>query len=158
LKERKNRSRKAVSVVIATVILVSVTIALAFVAAYWISGIVKHYIKFEKIEIQSGICTWHSNATYWKITVKLKNTGTAKATLISGFINDVEIATYYQDSVVASSASTNMSTSTSLNSGASIKINIYLDEGYASLSSRTTVNIKIHCAGGREYIIPIELV
>jgi FlaG/FlaF family flagellin (archaellin) len=158
LKIRKNRGRKADSTVIATVILVSVTIVLAFVAAFWISGITEQNMKFRNVGVVSAVCTWEPNDTYWKITMKLKNAGTATATLTCGFINDVEIDKYTMDSVAAGSTSTNMTTSTSLGSGARVTINIYIDEGYASLSSRTTVNIKIHCAGGMEIIKPIELI
>jgi hypothetical protein len=50
-----------------------------------------------------------------------------------------------------------MTTSTTLTSGASITVNIYIDQGYASLSTRTVVNIMIRCAGGAEYFKPIEL-
>ena len=158
MKIRKNRSRKADSTVIATVILVSVTIALAFVAAFWISGLTEQNMKFQKVGIVSAVCTWEPNDTYWKIKLRLKNTGTATATLTCGFINDVEIENYTMDSVAAGSTSTNMTTSTSLGSGASVIINIYIDQGYASLSTLTTVNIKIHCAGGMEIIKPIELI
>jgi FlaG/FlaF family flagellin (archaellin) len=152
------RGRKADSTVIASVILVTVTIVLAFVVAYWIRGVTDHYAKFEKVEMQSAVCTWDSNATCWRITLRLKNAGTAQATLMGAFINDVEIAAYDQDSVVDGSTSTNMTKSTPLSSGASVTINVYIDQGYASLSSRTVVNVKIHCAGGAEYIKSIELV
>ena len=152
------RSRKADSTVIATVILVSVTVTLAFFVAYWIAGTTGNYLKYEKVGMQSGVCTWDSNATCWKIALRLENTGTARSTLMGAFINDVEVENYGQDSVAAGSTSTNMTTSTSLESGASVTINIYIDQGYATLSPRTVVNIKIHCAGGAEYIKPIELV
>jgi FlaG/FlaF family flagellin (archaellin) len=158
LKIRKNRGRKADSTVIATVILVSVTIVLAFVAAFWISGLTEQNMKFQKVGVVSAVCTWEPTDTYWKITLRLKNAGTATATMTSGFINDVEIENYTMDSVAAGSTSTNMTTSTSLGSGASVTINIYIDQGYASLSTLTTVNIKIHCAGGMEIIKPIELI
>ena len=158
MKITKSRGRKADSTVIATVILVSVTIVLAFVAAFWISGLTERNMKFQKVGIVSAVCTWEPNDTYWKITLRLKNTGTATATLTCGFINDVEIENYTMDSVAAGSTSTNMTTSTLLGSGASVIINIYIDQGYASLSTLTTVNIKIHCAGGMEIIKPIELI
>jgi hypothetical protein len=158
LKVSKIRGRNAFSTVISTVILVTVTIALAFIVAYWITGITEHYIKFEKVEIQSGFCIWDSDATYWKITLKLKNTGTATTTLEGVSINDAEVANYDLDSAVVNSTSTNMTASTSLESGASVTINVYIDQGYASLSACTTVNVKIICADGMEFIKTIELV
>ncbi|MBA7689727.1 hypothetical protein ES703_98237 [subsurface metagenome] len=46
--------RRAVSPVIATVILVAVTITVAVAVSYWMSNITGQYTSFEKIEIQSG--------------------------------------------------------------------------------------------------------
>jgi hypothetical protein len=37
-------------------------------------------------------------------------------------------------------------------------INIYVDMGYATLSAGTTINIKVHSAGGMDYIKLIVLV
>jgi FlaG/FlaF family flagellin (archaellin) len=64
-----------VSPVIATVILVAVAITVAVAVAYWMGGIAGQYTKFEKVEIQSAVCT--NNGTFWTIEMKLKNTGTA---------------------------------------------------------------------------------
>jgi FlaG/FlaF family flagellin (archaellin) len=151
------RRRKATSVVIASVILVTVTIILAIVVANWTGGISKQYTKYEKIEIQGATCTWNVTDTHWKITLKLKNAGSSSSTLVSAFINDDEIQTYGQDSPSSGSTSTNMTTSTTLTSGASTTVNAYIDQGYATLSTRTIVNVRIHCAGGAEYVKPIEL-
>ncbi len=155
---RKIRSRKAVSPVIATVILVAVAITVAVAVSYWMGGITSQYTTFEKVEIQAGVCTWNATG-FWKITLKLKNSGTATATLNSIFINDIEANTYGQDSASgANEVATNMTTSASITSGASTLVNIYIDMGYASLSAGTTVNIKVHSAGGMDYIKLIELV
>lgn len=139
-------------------ILVAVTIALAFIVAYWSVGITELYLGFKKVEIQSGFCVWDSDATYWKITLKLKNTGAATATLEAVSVNDVEVADYDLDSVDVNSTSTNMTASTPLESGASVTINVYIDQGYTSLSAGTMVNVKIHYADGMECIMTIELI
>ncbi len=148
------------SPVIATVILVAVAITVAVAVAYWMGGIAGQYTKFEKVEIQTGVCTWDVAGTYWQIELKLKNTGTAQATLISAFINDVEIQNYNATAVVTGQTSTNMTdtSTTSIESGASILIYMWIDQGYLSLSSGTAVNIMIHSAGGMDYIELIELV
>ena len=148
------------SPVIATVILVAVAITVAVAVAYWMGGIAGQYTKFEKVEIQTGVCSWNVTGTYWKIKLKLKNTGTAAATLISAFINDVEVQNYDNDAVLTNQTSTSMSdtSTTSIDSGAALTINMYIDQGYLSLSSGTAVNIKIHSAGGMDYIELIELI
>ena len=57
------------------------------------------YTSFEKVEIQSGVCTVDAYGN-WTITMKLKNSGTATATIVSIFINDVEIDVYNSTAVV----------------------------------------------------------
>ena len=155
---RKIRSRKAVSPVIATVILVAVAITVAVAVSYWMGGISSQYTKFEKVEIQSGVCSVDA-AGNWTVALKLKNSGTATATLISIFINDVEINTYNTTAVIGEWTS-DMTESYSLTSGMSGAITIYISSGNpnATLSSGTTVNIKVHSAGGMDYIKLVELV
>ncbi len=155
---RKIRSRKAVSPVIATVILVAVAITVAVAVSYWMGGISSQYTKFEKVEIQSGVCSVDANGN-WTVALDLKNSGTATATLISIFINDVEIDTY-NTTAVAGEWTTDMTETYSLTSGLSGSINVYISSGNpnATLSSGTTVNIKVHSAGGMDYIKLVELV
>jgi flagellin-like protein len=156
---RNIRSRKAVSPVIATVILVAVAITVAVAVAYWMGGIAGQYTKFEKVEVQTAVCTYDSTNTYWKVAMKLKNTGTATATMVAAFINDVEVQNYGNDAVVAGQTSTNMTvTTTTVASGETKNVNFYLDLGYLTLSSGTTINIKVHSAGGMDYIKLVELV
>ena len=164
-KSRKNRSRRAVSPVIATVILVAIAITVAVAVAYWMGGIAGQYTKFEQIEIQSAVCykDVSGGADYfWNITMTLKNTGTRDATLISTFINEVEVDRYGAtdfDPAVDNDWATSMSTTTYITSGNSTVVNFYIDPDRtgASLTSGTTVNIKIHSSGGMDYPKLVEL-
>jgi len=88
--------------------------------------------------------------------MKVKNTGTTTATLISTFLNDIEVDAYGVTVAGSGEITTNQTTSTSIASGASAVINIYVNN-YGSLSSGTTVNIKLHSAGGMDYIKLVEL-
>ena len=155
---RKIRSRKAVSPVIATVILVAVAITVAVAVSYWMGGISSQYTKFEKVEIQSGVCSVDAEGN-WTVAMKLKNSGTATATLIAIFINDVEIDGYDNSSQPGLWTSS-MTATYSLTSGMSGAINIYISSGKltSTLSPGTTVNIKVHSAGGMDYIKLVELV
>ncbi|MCJ7633206.1 hypothetical protein MUP77_12545 [Candidatus Bathyarchaeota archaeon] len=125
-------------------------------------GIAGQFTKFEKVEIQSAQCTLGSGNTYWTITLKLKNTGTATATLTSIFINDAEVDAYdlLAPPPLDQEAATTMTTVTpnTIASGAIATINVYIDLDYGALSSGTTVNIKIHSAGGMDYPRLVELV
>lgn len=171
------RSRKAVSPVISTVILVAVAITVAVAVAYWMGGIAGQYTKFEKVEIQSAWSVKETTDEYWLITVELKNTGSAASTLIRCFVNDVplndtETYTGYDTNFAAPAGfssnvriATNFnSTGLTLKSGDMGKISIWIsyDETggtkWAAVSSGTTINIKLHSAGGMDYIKLVELV
>ncbi len=146
------------SPVIATVILVAVAITVSVAVAYWMGGIAGQYTKFEKVEIQSTLATING-AGNWTIVMKLKNTGTATANLIGVFINDIEVD-QYDTGWVDAEWNTNMTTTFAITSGATAAIEIYIDADKPSttLSSGTTVNIKVHSAGGMDYIKLVELV
>jgi flagellin-like protein len=157
---RRIKNRKAVSPVIATVVLVAVAITVSVAVAYWMGGIAGQYTKFEKVEIQNAVCT--NNGTFWTITMKLKNTGTAGSTLISVFINEVEVDNYDSTSPVANAWATNINTTvnTVIRSGQTLTVYFWMDSAKtgSTLTSGTTINIKIHSSGGMDYIKLVELV
>jgi flagellin-like protein len=161
-KSRKNRSRRAVSPVIATVILVAIAITIAIAVAYWMGGIAGQYTRFEQIEVQSAVCTAVGTPSNWTITMDLKNTGTRDTTLISIFVNEVEVDSYGVDAATYTHNdewATNMTNTEVITSGATSVIIVYIDPDAAgtTLSSGTTVNIKIHSAGGMDFPKLIEL-
>lgn len=137
-------------------ILVAVAITVSVAVAYWMGGIAGQYTKFEKVEIQSAIVT-KSAANIWKIELKVKNTGTAVATMISSFVNNIEVQEYNVSVAATGEIATDQTTSNSIASGESMIINIYIDN-YGYLSSGTTVNVKLHSAGGMDYIKLVELI
>ena len=160
-KARNVRSRRAVSPVIATVILVAIAITVAVAVAYWMGGIAGQYTRFEQIEIQSATCEKVvENPFYWEILVKLKNTGTRDATMISAYINEREVDAYGKPGKVDNSYVTNMTTTTYITSGNQTMIAFWLDDTHDefTLTSGTTVNLKIHSSGGMDYPKLIELV
>ncbi|MCX6649758.1 MAG: DUF4352 domain-containing protein [Candidatus Bathyarchaeota archaeon] len=153
------KSRKAISPVIATVILVAVAITIAVAVSYWMSGITSSYTKFEKVEIQSAQCV--KGATFWTITLSLKNSGTSAATLNNVYVNDIMSVAGTGATLTLTSNATSTAPFT-LNSGASKTIAVNVGLTWAgsgsALTSGTAVNIKIHSAGGMDYIKLMELV
>lgn len=117
------------------------------------------YPKYERVSILSAVCTKHHTGGNWTITMKLKNSGTATSRIISIFINDMEIDAY-NSTAVAGEWTSDMTKSYSLTSGQSATIKIYISSGKATstLSSGTTINVKLHSAGGMDYIKLVELV
>ena len=167
--------RKAVSPVIATVILVAVAITVAVGVSYWMGGISAQYTQFEKVEIQTGYSEVVVDATLlpigWKITMSLKNSGSAASTITHVFINDVPVtlnptgndglvgeAPAPTVGVADGSIGTSITeTGLSLNAGEAKDAYVYISNNYGYLSSGTTINIKLHSAGGMDYIKLVRL-
>jgi len=161
-KVKSIRSRRGVSPVIATVIMVAVTITVAVAVAYWMSGIAGQYTKFEKVEIQSGYATLDP-LTGWTITLELKNSGSATANLIKCFVNDIPVdkpgATGFAGATIVGASETGSTIPDAgipINSGMDQTVSVYI--GKDLFSSGTTINIKLHSAGGMDYIKLVELV
>jgi len=71
------RKSSGISPVVATVILVAVAIVIAIAVAFWASGLVGVFTRFEKLEITSAIMT---SATQFQ--VRIRNTGSADTQII----------------------------------------------------------------------------
>jgi len=130
------------------------------------SGIASQYTSFEKVEIQTAICSYEVNATgfdYWKIVITLKNSGTKAATLTNVFVNDgeTEYATDYAastDGITAELDTTIAGDPLHIESGVTNEITVWIEDSPTmTLSSGTTINIKIHSASGMDYIRLVQL-
>ena len=156
-------TRKAVSPVIATVILVAVAITVSVGVSYWMGGISAQYTQFEKVEIQTGYAQVATGG--WEVTLTLKNSGSATSTVTQVFINEVPLnATAYglvdMATFVATAhgIGTDMAaTGATMTAGDSTTVKIYVANTYSTLTSGTTVNVKLHSAGGMDYIKLIRL-
>jgi hypothetical protein len=122
----------------------------------WVTG-TKTTSKFEKIEIQSATCGMDGQHN-WVITLFLKNSGTVASTLTSVSVNG-RAATVSSTTPTdrASTITTNVS-QTTIESGQSISVLIWIGGSSSNLTSGTAVNIAIQSAGGMNYIKLIELV
>ena len=167
----KLRERKAISPVIATVILVAVAITVAVGVSYWMSGIAGQYTSFEKIEIQSGYSDIQTSATDvfegWIITLVMKNSGSATANLITVFVNDEPVDDYGATGILGLTDPVDGTGTNIPEIGLAIEsgkkaiigtgdIEVYIGSGL--FSSGTTINVKIHSAGGMDYIKLVKLV
>jgi flagellin-like protein len=171
VKEVKNgmtfmRERKAISPVIATVILVAVAITVAVGVSYWMSGISSQYTQFEKVEIQTGYATYDSTNILWTITMVVKNSGSADANVNMCFLNDVPCTNYGTTALTLPAGGWGVSfasTGVVLQSGQSATIELFIDNPITTptslsfLSAGTTVNVKLHSAGGMDYIKLVKL-
>ena len=91
------RKDRAVSPVIATIILVAIAIVMAIAVAYWALGLGGTFTRYEKIEIMAMYANKTTiviesdskpvRVTGWNITAYLRNTGSAAATINMILIN-----------------------------------------------------------------------
>jgi len=78
------RDRRGVSPVIATIIIVSIAIVMSLAVAYWMLGLGGAFTRYEKLEFVSAYAEKDGN---FKIHIRLKNTGSADATIDLWFFN-----------------------------------------------------------------------
>ena len=88
------RDEKAISPVIATIIIVAVAIVMSIAVAYWVLGLAGTFTRYEKLEIVAMYAT--STNGGWEVTAKLRNTGSATATINMILINGRPIGTLGQ--------------------------------------------------------------
>uniref|UniRef100_A0A7C2BL40 DUF4352 domain-containing protein n=1 Tax=Thermosphaera aggregans TaxID=54254 RepID=A0A7C2BL40_9CREN len=136
---------KAISPVIATVIIVAVAIAISIAVALWLTGIVGGFTTVENLQITYAYAN-KIDETQWLVTLQVENKGTGTATIDEIFINGVPIGTKNTTYV-------NISV-TSIPPGERAIINITLPQpglGTLTFSSGQQVEIKLHTASGKEY-------
>jgi len=137
------RKDRAVSPVIATIILVAVAIVMSIAVAYWALGLGGTFTRYEKIEIMSMYAT--GSAGNWEIKATLRNTGTAPATINLVLING-KPREAYTDATIKIDPDTPIS----INPGENPKtITISISGG--NFASGMSVEVTFHTAAGSDY-------
>jgi len=124
-----SRGRSGISPVMATVILVAIAIVIAIAVAFWATGLVGVFTRFEKIEVISAIMTDEDT-----FTVTVKNTGSADAAIDQVIINGKFVGT--------------PTSPISLKVGEQKTITINVNP---SPPPGITIEIALHSAGGKTY-------
>jgi archaeal type IV pilus assembly protein PilA len=142
------RSIKAVSPVIATIIIVAIAITMSIAVAYWLLGLGSSFTKFEKVEFSTAFVTGSgTTGSNYTINLGLKNTGSAAAT-----IDQTSILYNGKPANVTSGAGTIITTftpSVTMNPGETATGTIVMPiTGY---SSGMTLEITLHTTGGKDY-------
>jgi flagellin-like protein len=154
-------NKRALSPVIATVILISVTIVVAVAVAYWMGSIAGGYTAFEQIEMPSIYGKAISNATDvfngWNITIELRNTGSADATVTNIFVNSIPLQDYNSAKVNLFADGTDVEsglyvTGVSITRGNSVTLRLQLElDSTKGFTAGTRVDLRIHTAAGQDY-------
>jgi flagellin-like protein len=85
------KSRKALSPVVASIILIAVTVAVSIAVAAWMGALTVGFMGTEEVKITSMTFTV-GDATTGRIVLKASNTGTNAATINEVWVNNVAIA------------------------------------------------------------------
>ena len=143
---KDTRNKKGISPVVATVILVAVTIVVAVAISYWMGGIARMHTKIEKVEISSIYATHNFENNTWAVTVNVENTGSSDSTLESVLLNGKPLTEFKSGAVV------NPALPMSLASGSSSSIVVSLDgDLWSGFSSGVDIEVRLHSAAGQDY-------
>ena len=83
---KATKSKQGINPVIATVILVAVAIVIAIAVAFWASGLVGVFTRFEKLEI---VAAWQNDTDSMNLTVR--NTGSTPTSIIQVVLNGQQV-------------------------------------------------------------------
>ncbi len=160
------RSIKAVSPVIATIIIVAIAITMSIAVAYWLLGLGSSFTKFEKVEFTTGYADNADNypasgnfTNAYVAHLDLKNTGSAAATIDPSLLlyNGKPASAYggVTSIIVYNGTATahEITTAFTLNPGQITNgLQIIFNGGATSTwQSGMTVEITVHTTGGKDY-------
>jgi len=151
------RDKRGISPVIATVILVAVTIVVAVAVAYWMGGIASLYTRYEKLEISSAYASWNVAGNNWTVTVNLRNTGSADATVTGLYINGKP----YNDAsfggnITITTPSDFATNGLPMKSGMEGKL-VFTIKKFGGFNAGVSIELKLHSASGQDYPKTITL-
>jgi FlaG/FlaF family flagellin (archaellin) len=145
------RSIKAVSPVIATIIIVAIAITMSIAVAYWLLGLGGSFTKFEKVEFLTAYPAT-GTAGNFTIFMDLKNTGSAIAT-----INPAQIlyngkpASAYTDHEPVCNFTTNIVMNPGQTANVYIDFDVLQTPTASPWISGMTCEITLHTTGGKDY-------
>jgi FlaG/FlaF family flagellin (archaellin) len=128
------RGKAGISPVVATVILVAVAIVIAIAVAFWASGLVGVFTRFEKIEIQSAY--WNGD----EVVLIARNTGSSIAVVDMILVNGAPCVTESVTLSIGSSTSFSISDCTL---------------GGSIVSGGVTNEIALHTTSGKTYPVAV---
>jgi len=142
---------RAISPVIATVIIVAVAIAISIAVALWLTGIVGGFTTVENLQITYAYAERRAETdqfgnpiSVWAITLRVENKGTVTATIDEVFINGVPVG-----QILGASTDPRIDGGISISPGGTQTMTIRLPTG--NFRSGQQVEVKLHTASGKEY-------
>ena len=150
-----SRNARGLGSVVAVVILLAVTIVVAFAVSYWMGGVSGLYTRYEKLEISSAYATfsttgYEETSPGWAVRINLKNSGSADATIDTILVNGKTVSEFPHSINITTPLPVFVPTG----QDTFISLQLKKDGGF---TSGTTVEIKLHSAVGQDYPRSITL-
>ena len=141
--------------VVAVVILLAVTIIVAFAVSYWMGSVSGQYTRYEKLEISSAYATfsitgYEGVSPGWAVRINLKNSGSADTTIDSVLVNG-KLVSEFPNSI---NITTPLPVFVPIGQDTFVSLQLKKDSGF---TSGTTVEIKLHSTVGQDYPRSITL-
>ena len=157
------RSSSGISPVVATVILVAIAIVIAIAVAFWASGLVGVFTRFEKIEVTAAVY----DTTNHDIELLVRNTGSSPATIDNIYVNGQPVGSnnfnlLTQDGDVvelpadAQTCSVN-NTMATCDPGEYVIISLTGAAGGAAFQHGVTYEVAVHTASGKLYPVSVQI-
>jgi len=161
-KEHGITRRRALTPVISTMIIISVTITTSLSTAFWMRSTGNIFTGFEKLTCLSANPSYDYASRTWKISVVVKNIGTRPSTIIKVYANEAVLSPGVTNPTPGNGGTDISSSGVSINTGATTSFNIYCRQGglsqpFSELVGRQTLLIKFVTAEGLEYVTICEL-
>ena len=122
------KSRKALSPVVAAIILIAVTVAVSIAVAAWMGALTFTFMKTEELKITSMTFGGVAGTANNTIVLTVKNPGTSKVTVSSVSVNDV-------------AKSTVSGISSGFDAGSTGTITVYMGSGYWTTGNKYKVTL-----------------
>ncbi|MHC1599685.1 MAG: archaellin/type IV pilin N-terminal domain-containing protein [Candidatus Methanospirareceae archaeon] len=144
-----DRSKSGISPVMATVILVAIAIVIAIAVAFWATGLVGVFTRFEKIEIVAAYAQAKSDGEGYEVVLVVKNTGSADATIDDIYVNGKPCGGISGETCSVSGDTDAVSP---LSVGGSATLTVGKPPGSgASFVPGVTYEVAVHTASGKMY-------
>ena len=139
-KIRKNS--KALSPVVASIILIAVTVAVSIAVAAWMGALTVGFMSTEEVKITSMTCTV---GTPGSIVLKIANTGTSASTISEVWVNNVAMdmdtdVTFGTSATIEGNQQDTLTISLDVNAGYSYQVKLISAQGNTFTYTGTAPN------------------
>jgi flagellin-like protein len=85
------KGKKALSPVIAAIIMIAVTVAVSIAVAAWMGALTFTFMKTEELRITTVTFQNPSGSTYNNATISFRNTGASSLTIVACLVDDAQV-------------------------------------------------------------------